>query len=439
MTQFILIALTVAIVAVNGFFVAAEFALVKVRPSRLAELARQGRPMARTAEWLHVRLDRALSACQLGITMASLGLGWIGEPAVGSLLEPLLHAVGIESAAIVHTLSFIVAFTIITAAHLVIGEQAPKIFAIRRPEAMAIWCALPLRWFYILAYPLLIGLNASTAFLLRFVGIEGVSEHDVPHSESEIRALLSQAHAHGEVTRAEHRLINAVFDFDDTVCRQVMVPRIEVDFLDIRKPIGEAIRFARETMHTRYPLCDGSMDSVLGFVHIKDLFRSEDQATLDLRSVLRAARYVPDTVPISRVLAHFRSTREHMAFVTDEYGSVVGIVTLENVLERIVGSVQDEFDTEMPDIAPDGPRRHIVQGSAPVQSVNRVLGLALETEDVDTMSGLIMHRLGRLAEPGDVVELGDGAVAEVMEVQQARTTRLRLVLPDPDAAPDRAD
>ena len=203
MSNILLIVLTIVLVVLNGFFVAAEFALVKLRRSQLEELVRQERAFSGTAMWLMNRLDRALSACQLGITMASLGLGWIGEPAIARLLEPLFEAVGITSPAVLHTISFIIAFTIITAAHLTIGEQAPKIFAIRKPEPMALWCAVPLKWFYILSYPLLMGLNAVTVILLRWVGVQGAGGHDTPHSEEEIRALLSHAHAHGELTQSE--------------------------------------------------------------------------------------------------------------------------------------------------------------------------------------------------------------------------------------------
>ena len=216
------IAFAIILVIINGFFVATEFALVKVRPGRLDELVRQGRIFATTAKWLVQRLDAALSACQLGITMASLGLGWIGEPAVAHLLRPLLQSVGVVSEMWLHGIAFAVAFSGITAAHLVFGEQAPKIFALRRPEKVLLWFAPPLKFFYFLSYPFMVALNATTSFLLRKIGIKGGSEHETVHSEEEIRALLRQAHQHGELSRSEHRLINAVFEFDDTVCQTDM-------------------------------------------------------------------------------------------------------------------------------------------------------------------------------------------------------------------------
>ena len=428
MLQSLLLLATVALVALNGFFVAAEFALVKVRGSRLAEMARQDLPFAKTAQWMVRRLDRSLSACQLGITMASLGLGWIGEPAVARLLQPAFHAVGITSSGLRHTLAFVIGFTIITAVHIVIGEQAPKIYAIRRPGRTARWSSVPLKWFYVVSYPLLVGLNATTAFILRRVGIEGASDHDTPHSEEEIRALLSQAHAHGEVTRAEHRLIDAVFDFDEAISRQIMLPRIDVEFFDVNKPFAEAMEKAKRTKHTRYPLCDGSMDNILGFVHTKDLLGLPADQQLDLRSVCRPPRYVPETMPLTRLLNLFRATRHHLAFVVDEYGAVAGIVTLENVLERIVGPLQDEFDDELPAVVTEGPGSYLVQGGAHIEEVNEALKMDLVAPGTETIAGLVTLQLGRIAAPGDRVEL-EGASAEVLEVRHSRASRIRLVVP----------
>ena len=253
LTDIINVAVAAFLVALNGFFVAAEFALVKVRISQIEQLVKQGKPFAKTARWLAMRLDESLSACQLGITMASLALGWVGEPAFAHLLRPMFEMAGIESEQVVHILGFIFAFSLITALHLVIGEQAPKIFAIRRPDTMILWCAAPLKFFYIILYPFLALLSVTTSFLLARLGLEGGSEHDTPHTEEEIRALLHQSHFHGHVTGAEHRLINAVFEFDDMVCRRVMVPRGEVEVLDINEPFSDLLEQAKRTKHTRYP------------------------------------------------------------------------------------------------------------------------------------------------------------------------------------------
>ena len=313
------------LVVFNGFFVSAEFALVKVRKGRLDELVRKRRPFAETARWLFHRLDPTLSACQLGITIASLGLGWIGEPAFGRLLRPLLLSVGIVSEIWIHGVAFVIAFTAITAAHIVLGEQAPKIFAIRRPEIVLLWCALPMKFFYFLSYPFMVALNASTAFVLRMVGVGSASGHEAVHSEEEIRALLSQAHKQGEMTPSEHRLLNAIFEFDDLVCRKVMIPRNDVTFLDIDSRLSDCIETAKRTKHSRYPICEGSLDRIIGVIHIKDLIGMSGDEHVDLRSMMRPPRFVPETISASSLLGQFQATHQQMAFVVDEHGTVVGV------------------------------------------------------------------------------------------------------------------
>ena len=419
------IAIAIILVLLNGFFVAAEFALIKTRLSKIEILVRQGRPFAKTARWLIVRLDGTLSSAQLGITMASLGLGWIGEPAFARLLGPLLTAIGVESEAVLHGIAFAVAFTIITALHLVIGEQAPKIFAIRRPERVALACAVPMQVFYFLSFPLLVTLNVTTAALLRKVGIEGAGGHDTMHSEDEIRAMLRQAHLGGTMTRMEHRLLNAVFEFDDLVCRRVMVPRGDVVFFDAHQTLSECLALARSTKHSRYPLCEGSLDHVLGVVHVKDLVGVPAEDNLDLRSIMRPAQRVPETLPVSRLLRQFQATQQHLAMVVDEHGTVAGAVTLENVLEQIVGPLDDEFDSQQPDIVRDGPGRFIVRGQTLIETVNQQLDLHLEAGEVDTISGLLVARLGRILKEGDRVEL-DSAVAHVLEVDGDRALHIRM-------------
>jgi CBS domain containing-hemolysin-like protein len=422
------------LVMINGFFVAAEFALVKIRESRLDEMVKERRPFASTAGWLVERLDASLSACQLGITMASLGLGWIAEPAVAHLLRPLILSIGITSEILIHGIAFAIAFTTITAFHLVLGEQAPKIAALRRPETAVLWCALPLKIFYYLSYPFMATLNSTTAFLLRKAGIEGASEHEIPHSEEEIRALLMQAHIAGELSRSEHRLINAVFEFDELICRRVMLPRADVVYLDARHSLAEAIDIFHQTKHTRYPVCEGSLDKIVGMVHIKDFIGLSADTDFDLSSVIRPPQYVPETMPVRRLLRQFQSTRQHLAFLVDEYGTVSGIVTLDNILEAIIGPVEDEFDDEQPEIVSEGPKVYLVSGNTSIDAINQRFELKLEANDVDTIAGLMMARSDKLLAPGDQVEL-PGATAEVVDVKGPRAIRIRLTLserpPDP--------
>ena len=426
-TDVVNICLAFFLVFINGFFVAAEFALVKIRPSRLNEQVEKNRPFAATAYWLTQRMDASLSACQLGITMASLGLGWIGEPAIAHLLRPLLQTAGVVSEIWVHGIAFAVAFTAITAAHLVFGEQAPKIFALRRPEKILLWFALPLKFFYFVSYPFMIALNATTSFLLNKIGVTGVSEHDAVHSEDEIKALLVQARKHGELSQSEHRLLKAVFEFDDTVCRRIMQPRNDVIIFDIHRSFSECKSLAKENKHSRYPLCDGSLDKVLGVVHIKDLIGVSPDTENALRSIARPAQFVPETMRISRLLRQFQETHQHMAFVVDEYGTVIGCATLEDVLERIVGPVEDEFDSNPLEIKPDGPGKFIVPGGTGIAAVNRQLNLQLDSIEAETLSGLLTERTGEVLSVGDRIEL-EGAVAEVLEVSGSRASSIRIAL-----------
>ena len=415
------------LVLVNGFFVAVEFALVKLREGQLNDLILKQRPFTKTALWLQRRLDASLSACQLGITMASLGLGWIGEPAIAHLLRPILMAVGIDSDIWLHGIAFFIAFTLITAAHLVIGEQTPKIYALRRPVTVALWCAMPLKIFYYLSYPLMASLNASTSFLLSLAGIDPqTSHHEVP-TEAELRTLLQQARTHGHLSRSEHRLISAVLEFDDLVCRKVMQPRINVVSLHIDKPLQENLALVLKDTHSRYPVCQGSLDSVLGIVHIKDLISLAGDDTIDLRSILRPCQFVPETIPVSRLLRQFQSSRQHMAFVVDEYGIIVGVVTLEDVIEQIVGPVEDEFDEIVPQITPESENSFIVLGSTPVETVNRALNLALDANLADTISGYLMSSSEKVLASGDSVKL-PGGEAEVQEVEGRRAKTIRMIV-----------
>ncbi len=420
------ILLAILLVLLNGFFVAAEFALVKVRKGQIDQLIRQKKPFAKTAMWLADRMDQSLSACQLGITMASLALGWIAEPAFHNLFSGFFEKLHLGES-VTHVISFVIAFSLITALHLVIGEQAPKIYAIRQPEKMLLWCALPMKGFFILLYPFQAALSHVTSLLLKRIGVEG-DGHGSPMTEEEIRAMLTEAHSHGELTRAEHSLISAVFEFDDLVCRRVMVPRSDVDFFDVDQSLEDCIKVAKLTKHTRYPLCEGSLDKVIGVIHIKDLTGvAPSDKDFDLRSVMRPPNKIPESMPISRLLRHFQATHQLLAFVLDEHGTITGIVTLENVLERIIGPVDDEFDDSDPTIVPMGKDQFIVQGTTPIEDVEKALGLNLDDEDVDTVSGVLMTRAQKIPSPGDRIEF-KGAHAEILEVRDDRAMKIRFTL-----------
>ena len=426
----IYLAIAFVLIALNGFFVAAEFALVKVRISQLDKMVEKGKLFAKPARWLAGRLDHSLSACQLGITMASLALGFVGEPAFAFLIRPLFEMAGIGETA-VRICSFIIAFSIVTSFHLVVGEQAPKIWAIRKPKDMVRWCAPLMVFFFYLLFPFMYVLNYVTEIILSWLGLGGGSGHDSPHSEEEIRAMLREAHIHGNLTGNEHRMLNKVFEFDDLVCRLAMLPRTEVQFLDVNLPFSELMAIAKRTKHTRYPLCDGSLDKLLGIVHMKDLLGvDENSTTFEIQSVMREAIKVPENMPISAVLKRIQNTHQLMTVVVDEYGTIVGLCTLENVMEKIIGPVDDEFDTTTEAAVQEiKPGQYMVIGSTPISEVEKALDMNLDEADVDTVAGVLMNRSNKIPEVGDIVEF-DGATAEVMLVKHDHAEQILFRLED---------
>lgn len=428
-SPWIMLTIAAVLVVLNGFFVAAEFALVKVRMSQIDKMVTEKKMFSKSAKWLAHRMDHSLAACQLGITMASLALGYVGEPAFAFLIRPFFEFAGVESEKMLHILAFIVSFSVITSLHLVIGEQAPKIFAIRRPQEMVRWCAPTMVFFFYLLSPFMYVLNWATEILLGWLGLGGSSGHGSVHSQEEIRALLRESHIHGQLTGSEHYLLNNVFDFDDMICRLVMVPRSDVEVLDINRPFPELLKQIKNSRHTRYPLCDSSLDTLLGLVHVKDLlgFDAED-TDVDLRSIMREPVKVPENMPISKLLKQIQNTHQLLTFVVDEYGLIIGICTLENVLEKIIGPVDDEFDAvEEPSIQKISDGEFIILGNTPVTDVEKALNMNLDDQDVDTVAGVLMSRSGKLPEKDDRVEF-DGATAVVLEVKHDHAHRIRFSL-----------
>ena len=432
--KLIYLGIAAILIALNGFFVAAEFALVKVRVSQLDKLVTEGKMFAKPARWLAGRLDHSLSACQLGITMASLALGYVGEPAFAFLIEPLFVWAGVGSANVsflgvefspLHVCAFIFAFSVITSLHLVVGEQAPKIWAIRKPKDMVRWCAPLMVVFYYLLFPFMYILNYVTEVILSWLGLGGGSGHESPHSEEEIRALLRESHIHGQLTGNEHYLLNNVFEFDDLVCRLAMLPRTEVQFLDANLPFPELMAIAKRTKHTRYPVCDASLDKLLGVIHMKDLLGIDEKTTdFDIKSVMREPIKVPENMPISAVLKKIQNTHQLMTFVVDEYGTIVGVCTLENVLEKIIGAVDDEFDeVAEPAVKKIKPGQFMVVGTTPISEVEKALNMNLDEDDVDTVAGVLMTRSNKIPEVGDIVQF-EGATAEVVEVKHDHAERI---------------
>lgn len=391
-------------------------------------MVNEKRPFASTAMWLFKRQNLALSACQLGITMASLALGWIGEPAIAHLITPVIADLGITSEGLIHGIAFTIAFTIITALHIVIGEQVPKIYAIRKPGMVFLACSWILKGFYVALYPFMYVLNSITNVFLKWLGIEESDEHDTPLTEEEIRASLSIAHAKGELSKNEHKLLNAVFRFDDEVARQIMEPRNEVEFMDINRSFAENLEFAQQSKHTRFPLCDGSLDKLLGVIHIKDIIGYDANAQLDLNTFVRQPMLIPENILIGRLLQEFRLARQHFAFVQDEHGTILGIVTMEDVLEELVGNMQDEFDFEEAEIVEHNDGKFEVEGDIQIDDLNTRFELDLATEDADTLSGLIVEKYGHKLEEGMHVKLSQGVDAEIIKVDGIRAAKVILTI-----------
>jgi CBS domain containing-hemolysin-like protein len=424
--SFLNLFLALVLVALNGFFVAAEFALVRVRESRIVQLEQEGSVRAGVVHDALRDLDAYLSVCQVGITVASLGLGWVGEPAVSHLIAPVLEQIGVTSERVVSIIAFALGFAVITYAHLVFGEQAPKYFSIQRSEGTSLWISRPLKVFMFLFRPLVWLVNASTNFVLRPWGIR-LGEEMEAHSEEELRIMISSAVSSGELEPEEHEYLNNVFDFGDKVAREIMVPRPDIEALPLDAPLEELAEKAAFGRYTRYPVYEGDLDHVLGAVHIKDLFRAarEVPENFDIRSIVRDCLVVPENKPIEQILREFQQRKLQMAIVIDEWGSVEGLITIEDVLEEIVGEIQDEFDEGEAEIEDIGDGVYAVDGRIPITDVNDHFNLDLPHEDFDTIGGFVLGSLGRPPEPGDTIE-ADGIVLHVKSVDGPRVSMLTL-------------
>jgi len=433
MTQLLLLLAAFLLVLLNGFFVAAEFAIVKVRSTKIRELADRGDWRAKVTRSVIGHLDAYLSACQLGITIASLGLGWIGEPAVARILEPVFDAAGIDNQTAITTISITVAFVIISFLHIVLGELAPKSLAIRKPEGTSLWLAPALRLFYWIMYVPIVALNATANAVLRLFGIKPIIDGDLAHSSEELRMIVGASHAHGILNTTERRLLENVFDFSEREVAEIMTPRLDMACLFVDRTIAENFAILREHQHTRYPLAEGNPENIIGMIHIKDFIHLTGEGAPKrtgsiLQSIKRPVLFVPETATIDALLRTFQATRTLLAIVVDEYGSVAGLITLEDVLEELVGPIRDEFDTqEMPEIEKRGGETFLDGGVSLAEVEDMFPDMPLESEDeVRTIGGVVMKNLGRIPAIGDRVTLGPYRV-DVMEMDHLRVTRVKVV------------
>jgi CBS domain containing-hemolysin-like protein len=381
---------------------------VKIRGSQLEALSEEGDESALQARRITEDLEAYLSACQLGVTLASLGLGWIGEPYLAQMVQPVFVKLGVESETVTRSVSFALAFSLITILHIVLGEQAPKIFAIRKPLGTTLAVSRPLRLFYAVFRPAIWFLNlCSNALLKRVFRIEPVSGHELAHSEEELRVILAENASAQEVSPLGKEILINALDLRRRVVRDITTPRGEVVFLNTELSFEENLRSAQQSRHTRFPLCEGHLDNAVGLVHIKDLLTLIREDRPDLHRIQRTIFPVPEMMPLEKLLGFFLSKHAHLALVVDEFGGTVGIVTLDNVLEEIVGDIQDEFDAEKPELRKVGVEEFEVEGSLGLYELKDLIGLELESSDVSTVGGYVTHLIGHLPHSGEQTRIED--------------------------------
>jgi putative hemolysin len=418
-TLFLELVAVAALILLNGFFVAAEYSLVTARRTRITELEQQGSRRARAVKAIVAEPPRFIAAMQLGVTLTSLGIGAVGEPVLTHAFDP----------AIATLLAIILAFVIITFFHVVIGELVPKGLALKHAERIALGVSAPVRGFFVLFHPVVWVLQRSTEVVLRWLGTEPPGAEEGVLSEAELRMLAERSAEHGAIEPEEQEMLYKVFDFADKEVEDVMVPRSDVVAISIDLEPEEALRVAIESPYTRYPVYRGSLDEIVGVLHVRDLFqalqRAGDMKRLALDDLVRQPHIVPETKDVAALLQEFRRTKEHMAIVMNEHGTMEGIVTLEDLLEELVGEIEDEFD--LPDESVERIDENVIRidGTFPIDDFNEQFATALPDEDYHTMAGFVFGLLGRAPEPGDEVQ-HDGTCFRVIETDGSRIERLQV-------------
>jgi CBS domain containing-hemolysin-like protein len=417
------------LVLLNGVFVAAEFSLVKIRQTRITQLVSEGNKLAGFALKVNNKLDSYLSATQFGITLTSLGLGWLGEPAISELLvEPIMFKLGVTDPTLITTVGVTVGFSMITFLHIVLGELAPKSIAIQRTEGTALALSAPLIFFYKVFFPFIWVLNASANALLRLIGIHPVSEAEAAHSEEEIRILMSQSARSGVIDKDEMKLMDNIFEFSDLLAREVMLPRTDMICLYANLPIEENIKIISETKHSRYPVALEDKDQIIGFIHITDLLLADKEQQADLMSMIRPILNVPESMEISHVLRLMQKKHSQLTLVVDEYGGTAGILTAEEILEEIVGELYDEFEDERESVEINGDMIS-VEGRMLIESVHDLTGVQIEDDEVDTIGGWLFKELEGNPAKGKKIQVGN-FIFQVEESTRLRITRVMIVRVD---------
>ena len=417
--------ITLLLVLLNGFFVAAEYAFVRVRETQLDELAAGGNAAAKRAKKVSDRLDSYIGAAQLGVTLASLAIGWIGEPAVAALISPAFGWLRDISEPLFHVLAFAIAFAAITYAHIVIGELAPKYLAIQRALRVAMLCAYPLDVFYQIVRPFNWLVSKSANTIVSWLGIKPHEALDA-HSDEELKMLVAASAKQGVLQESERVIVGNALDFADTVVRQVMVPRTEIVAVPEDLDLAGLVAMARQTRFSRFPVYREDLDHIVGLVHVKDLVGVDRTSHATARDLMRRVPAIPETLRLDQALAEFRRQRAGLAIVIDEFGGTAGLVTLEDVIEQLVGEVTDEFDAgEVQRIKEESPGTFVFDGLVALDDLRERLNLGLADEPYDTVGGMVFGRLGRLAKVGDAVEI-EGYRFTVTQVDGRRVAQVRV-------------
>ncbi|MCF6139333.1 hemolysin family protein [Pseudalkalibacillus berkeleyi] len=418
--------LVAILIAATAFFVAAEFAIVKVRSTKIDKLVEEGNKRAKAARKVLDNLDGYLSACQLGITITALGLGWLGEPTVEELLHPVFEQFNI-SEALASTLSFIIAFSVITFLHVVLGELAPKTVAIQKAETISLLLARPLIWFAKIMYPFIWSLNGSARLIIRMLGFSQTTDHEVAHSEEELRIILSESYKSGEINQSELHYVNKIFEFDDRMAKEIMIPRTEMVCMFTDESMDENIDVMSREKYTRYPVAEGDKDRIIGIVNIKEVFNSLlKKENRPMEDFIRPVSKVLETTPIKELLVQMQKDRIHMMVLIDEYGGTAGIVTVEDILEEIVGEIRDEFDAEeQPQIKKVDANHAMLDGKALIADVNEYFGLDIDDTELDTIAGWILSQTSEVVIQ-DQFQYGN-VTFEIVEADEQQIKRIKAI------------
>ncbi len=429
--------LIVVLLLLNAFFVLAEFALVRVRSTRLEELIQQQNWSARIAKQAQQHIDAYLNTVQVGITLTSIGLGWVAEPWAAKQLQPVLTLLGITSPRSVHVTAFLIGYLTITFLHVVLGEMVPKSVAIRRTEPAALWTAPPLNLFHRLLFPLTWLMTGCASLVLRLLRIPPASPEEA-YSQEELRLLLASSRRSGALKDTEAELMEHVFSFGDKRAKDIMVPRVDMVYLSTTWSLEENLRIAQQYGFTRFPLCEGDPDKVIGIVHVKDLYRARQHGIDTLRHIARDCLIVPESKPLDELLREFQKQKMHMAIVVDEYGGTSGLVTIEDVIEEIVGEIYDEFEPIQPRIQQTGEHAFLVEANLEIDALAEQLGVQLCEEDgaFETVAGYVMGKLTSLPRVGDRVPFGDYEI-QVVEMRGRRVHRVSVQPAPQSTCPER--